>query len=127
MTIIRLVFWAIFMPLMGYLLQRVWHPVMARGLRPYIEKYTEAEKWEMEEAEAKALIYSCHIGCAIAVADIITNVPKYIYEPASIPSDRLLIVGTACVLSIWLHLAFRGYRRKKFNERMREIVSNNIR
>jgi hypothetical protein len=107
----------VIVPVAFFLAFRVWSPVVARGLYPYSEKFTEAEQWETEEAEARALLCSFQIGCAVIIADILIDTPRYLSGELPVSHQYLVLSTAFFVYTIFVTIGVKKYRRKKSAER----------
>ena len=90
----------------------IWRPAMARGFWPYTDDHTDDEKFQTEEIEATAVIYTGYWLFAVA------NLYAIIFSLTSFVTARqiltaLVVDGVGLVLVVWFHIAVRRYRKKK--------------
>ena len=90
----------------------IWRPAMARGFWPYTDDHTDHQKFQTEEIEATAVIYTGYWILAVA------NLYAIIFLLTRVVTRRQILAGllvdcTAVVLAIWFHIAVRRYRKKK--------------
>ena len=86
----------------------IWGPVLARGLYPYSDKFSELQKRQTEEAEAKTLIQTPYWIVFFANLLALTT-PAY--------NARLLLIADAIAIPLvvcW-HFIIRNHRNKKRN------------
>lgn len=84
----------------------IWGPVITRGLWPYSERFTDAEKLETETVEARALVLTAY--WMVAVGDILA----FTATPYRM-RDLLLINAVGLPVAVGWHFIVRTYRNKK--------------
>lgn len=107
MIVMWFILWFLGVPSFFVLLW-IWSSALRHGFWPYSEKFTEAEKWETEEAEAKAVINTVYLLCAITIPSSVgvTLWPRHVFDKQKILYG-LLIDAAALLISVYFHISMR--------------------